>query len=806
MTTAASRTLLVHRGEVVAIDVCPVERKLKGTWLKYDVEKHEWKRVCDRVVGLPSRAKQDTQYYILTTNTILESSTGLRLPTILLTEQPKNLEFSFGSAINFQVISVTSRRNFIEFGEFFAKNNSNINPLDMKYYILDGPKVLFASGHTVYLAQSDAKKTGKFVANFRKISSDVGKLKNIDYLWCASETHEKIRLLCSGQLVTDPSSHKSLLVTLTCGEKAGEFTCVTTDGNRVLQHIYAGIVSCLHVSMAQSSDRFSATVLTNKGQLLNFDNGKLVTFKNVDIFTGKCHINHLETYDESYFVIHDSKQNVGLFDVSSLQKSIVGWQPDSYEHMIIGDFLRLGSDQLLLCSTDEESDDGSIVFNKFILTDLGRFHISSQADTAAEQDSVDEGTHKAVSALQARQQVGLRSLNETEKLCQEKLSVIYKTCKNMHKMVLGEEFMEKGATLVILDSCQKIIKDKWIIILDIQNQSSGTVRSLSVSLVPNQRSEIESYCTNTEQTAMTTSYSVPDATDPNYQPSKKLKTMTETTKRSSDTVKVGEMTTVVCVSDLPSFIGSDSVNCDLLLAWTNDCTNIAHSSIAGNVCISVSDIADEKMFVDVSQKLIGRRNIEALDAVQMCVTVEVSSTFTPIQGISKISTQDMNMVYKYQEQCYVYESKPGLELSRVKIISYSKQALELCIYVWNLQQLTVMVHSLYKFLPDSVTISQKQSPDLLKNTVEAISREASLFKKLLEKNLSDQNRRHESMEVDEEVAGDIVSKTRVEFEKRRSMVNENRGVLELNSTNEMNDYLRQAQLETDSSLSLLLKQ
>ncbi|XP_077984725.1 uncharacterized protein LOC144439318 [Glandiceps talaboti] len=563
------------------------------------------------------------------------------------------------------------------------------------------------------------------------------------------------------------------------------------DGTDFVPHAYANTVRAIlvqkyHKSCCQESDVeisserkrddnciIQTLIATSQGQLLQFKEGKLLKYCSLP-FSDSC---------EMCVAMVSGGSSVVLVK-SSTGKCCAIWEKtfqvaqtwEDVGQLLVDDFLHCGSDQILLIPSSESESE---TLNRFMLTDLQLCNINNMNACEDDHDTITMETKdstsssnlcKVVQALESRLQANVASVRKAEMLCEEKDQMIRKTCKSLLGMATGDEDTDRCETqysLVCLydgkESCkepstsevnwgqehgsevtkkggvyvkhgwQRVIDDKWVITVKVENSSDRPVSELSLSSVcvggPTiDHSDSVSSCRQSEDTSSSCTLHQPSSgpsihpsyvgsAAPNDSPPSKRQKLD---KQSRLVLSPGNQREVVTMTTLPQFNSDGTCTCSLVLRWlehteddstrSESCTDkgIHRIQCVGTATLTATDMVNGKFTVEYN-KLPQLKDseltkaIKTLDATQLAIEMLIHSRYTNLMCLTQVLQDVVGFQKLPQHFGYIY-THGVLNGVRVQLqeMGYNNSVVKIC--TRNENQLVLAIHTLYEAMPDDVCI------------------------------------------------------------------------------------------------------
>lgn len=227
-----------------------------------------FKRSLDKV--LPLSSSTFSPFEIVSVKCLLNASSGLHLPCLLLRHAPTNL----ASGEEFDVLLLENYDSVLLRGSFEV---TRMETLNIEFHLLDGPSVCWTLGGTAYCARYDSILE-KFTVDSLAVDNSMNEQPGVEFnlFWCG---------LIRGQVVAMGAKSD-----LTDTSLSPRWTCVNHSQSSIqdiplVPNVYAPIVTCcfvreaIHEVSLGSSESFydglEIFLATNWGQLLKFANGCL---------------------------------------------------------------------------------------------------------------------------------------------------------------------------------------------------------------------------------------------------------------------------------------------------------------------------------------------------------------------------------------------------------------------------------------------------------------------------------------------------------------------------------------------------
>ncbi|XP_013401084.1 Fanconi anemia group B protein [Lingula anatina] len=516
-----------------------------------------------------------------------------------------------------------------------------------------------------------------------------------------------------------------------------------------------------------SSDAFACTT---HGQLLQFQNGLVhrciqmpfndaVDVKVVETMGGQCYVivasatGQLIVYDELHLKQVDLFQDV--------------------KKVLVDDFIGCGSDQVLLVYNNADGTEGMVT--QFLLTDFCLHKFDSEqvnADIEVPCTDHEENLQRTAQALEARLQAGLSAVREAEYLCRKKQSLIERTCQNIENMNLGRKVpitcephlvhlvgpvreadhgdntgtsssgLTKGYqcldTLEVRDTWQRLVHEKWVIGVDLENVSEIDCCDIWISIVPCASSNVQHMESHAKVQALSSKREKLNHHnfDGGSIPEKRLKSQMDS-KKSKQCLVHGEEISVAAWAEIPQFGVNPQVSCNLILHWSEsdhgnhgaDPVRKSFMRICGQVTLSfqnVADIGNDKFYVRMREKDLKKlsdteisRNILALDVVQETFPLQFKSTVSSLANLPSW-IQKSGLVYVAYLESYAGDAEGPFHHIRVRVVHLERHRATVEVNAWDQNQLLLLVHTLYGHLPDDVIILPYHHGDTKRVAMETV--------------------------------------------------------------------------------------
>ncbi|KAJ8028082.1 Fanconi anemia group B protein-like [Holothuria leucospilota] len=388
------------------------------------------------------------------------------------------------------------------------------------------------------------------------------------------------------------------------------------------------------------------------------------------------------------------------------------------------DFLNLGWNQILLISehlsVDEEKQ------NSFILTDLIHTWSSAEGDgNETADDGEGDACHKyLLNALQAveiklqntstlLQNLQLQSSRKNSVIQQsrtalqaisEQTGILPKREASLMCIISPNDQEELPKNLALEQTLysisvktnsfwQRIVGGKWIIGVKVENNGTRPVSDICVLLVYTNQSGRNQTCTSHV-----------------LYPSEALSLKTDVRTEGSLSLEQGQETWVTSVLQCPLFDDTPNIIYDIALIWKEWIQNDhkVQQSVEKRRCVHKSSLSFKDLnALTINATLDGifagkitKVDFLALDAIQECNRLIISSQHTALQGLPHLLCSEMGFApVKMNEVDGLFCDKGQLAGMRIFNKSVNATSMKMDVYSWDKNQLIIFCHTLYNILP-----------------------------------------------------------------------------------------------------------
>lgn len=759
---------------------------------------------------------------LVSSKCLLNSTTGMYQPFILLHQN----RMKHSSTQELHVLLLDNFYSVILSGSFDV---SHLSPTqNIEFYFCDGPTICWTFKGVMYFASYDSIHE-KFTTDSVTVDHSMDERSGVEFnlLWCGLLRDQIVAMGAKSEMKDDSST----LTRWACVNH----TCNDIQEVSLVPSVYVPIATCCLVreplNVAEfggnsSYDDVDVYLATNRGQVLNFLNGRLKSYWQLP-FKDPSRMWILELTPDEVMVIIASKSNrVALIDC---RKKQVLKELEEVACVLTDDFLENGNEQVLLLPPNLTiSDSGE--FSKFYLLDVAKGMVAienNQDSLSAQSQTVTDSLQKTASALRTTLQARESNLREAKMEYHEKLKMVEHCCKVLKDITCSsgackEEKRKKSSGLQCLlegdlrevksdmssllrsepvsalnvkEIWQRILYDQWLIGVDVENTGERTVCDLTVGLVSCQSMDTSylsktAYCSNHRYQCQQRKKG--DSSDSFQFPSLKKKRL-EHPQPLTDLQQLspGNQTSLTAVCSLPRFALFDSCTMNVVVTWRSYHDNGStdqHAMHCGQVTLCVAQVVDKSLQLNRSldSKSLNQ-DIAALRSVSIETELVLQRSISKphhIIALLKSSVKEVPVIQTRtggRKDIYgqlisvLHESGPlggtgifpknDLQEGKVTLITRNKD------------QVFLLLHRLRQILPDDVRILADPERDIsaVKNSLTAINQEITNLEQNLRNMLQKSSKSHRGPLVSDgrgpsrgSEDGDGIAGIRENFERKRA--------------------------------------
>ncbi|XP_041357237.1 uncharacterized protein LOC121374267 isoform X2 [Gigantopelta aegis] len=839
--------------------------------------------------SLHLQLKPDCETQIVHFKTCVEPDTGLILPVLVLLIKSNTATVKIRSAGG-----VKASRLYI-FGIKYDEHKKEILPL--RYFHVNGQLceeikllnnliITWIQNGLIHIAVPSPHNKTLLCKHAFQISKHLKNVTNEELIWTG-----KPQGICQGCYLAlcrvtkhdTPSdgdifleNHVSvqflliLLTEKTDGQWCNQELCVSD----IIPEMYSANLLTLSVITCKLKHSVASAICANKSSAINqtsIDSHVIALIENGYLLELKCgQIQRCFQLDNPCFQSHFSFEIAGLFGTNSieqfavinvqtsdgteclavdLQKRKVSHHWTSTGYILTGDFIRLGTQQLLVLFSDWSFQSCS---GSWLLTDFGTTQIDTREATDASSTSTDtdssSSVHAVVKALASCLQKSKISLQEDENDLLVKKDFVESMWSRLQQRSTGggssgsPNLMVPMVTLV--DGCQKssksetsplssriqielkqvwqfVIGEKWVVGVTVVNNSKRPISDCVLSLVSKSSGSTRYVSQSRWPVTSGDKSTAPTVVKSFHSMAKRLKLDVNAlplTSRDKKIIQRSKSATVACCTAMPVISFEKEIPFSVILHCVEvqePCTpgsgdGDVISVCCGEVAINVHDYTDGRYSIDLKKDTVAEKwdsVREAMDCAQLSVLLKVCSTFSLLGNMKSLLTQQAGFIFHKELQSYICCDREVLNLLRIQVhtVKSSKEVI-IQVSTRDESQILLLVQYLYSHFPDDITIlpsNEHRTQNVVQNSLSCITEEIQYAMSGARDLLSvDDDIHPEANDVTESTSVDTISKIQDRFkEQQNKFENQSKGYVAKEKYNEFCKQLLVHELKTDESFT-----